>query len=42
MQYLEMYGMLGVGRGSKVIALSPAAGVYVSGGCAFGSAGPGR
>ena len=42
MQYLEMYGMLGVGRGSNVIALSPVAGVYVGGGCPFGSAGPGR
>ena len=42
MQYLETYGALGVGRGSNVIALSLVAGVYVSGGYGFGSAGPGR
>ena len=42
MQYLEMYGALGVGRGSNIIALSPAAGVYDGGGCSFGSAGLGR
>ena len=42
MQYLETYGVLGIGRGSNVIALSPVAGVYVGGRCSFGSAGPGR
>ena len=42
MQYLETYGALGIGRGSNIIALSLAAGVYVGGGCPFGSARPGR
>ena len=42
MQYLEMYGALGIGRGSNVIVLSPVAGVYIGGGGSFGSAGPGR
>ena len=42
MQYLEMHGALGIGRGSNVIALSLVACVYVGGGCPFGSAGPGR
>ena len=42
MQYLETFGALGIGRGSNVIALSPAASVYVGGGYLFGSAGPGR
>ena len=42
MQYLEMSGMLGIGRGSNVIALSPAAGVFDGGECLFSSAGSGR